>query len=115
LWELYYRRETAPSYQGAFWYCGEPITPEEIQQALDAKNFNFNEENCGQYPGNRGWHIRQIATFVNVLKNGGSFAPILLDCDDALKNGCHRLYAHWYLDLDGTALIEVTYESNQVC
>jgi len=112
LWELYYRRETAPGYEReAFWYCRTQITREDIQRSLNVGNFHPVIENDGQFNGDRDWHVKHIATFVNFLNNGGSFEPIKLNSsDDTPSNGCHRLYAYWYLDRDGTTFVEVTYE-----
>lgn len=112
LWKPYWDRETKPGYPG-FWNCKTPITRDEIKKALDAGSFNLAiEDNGAHNDENRDWHVRQIATFVDLLKNGRALPPIRLDiADDSLADGCHRLYAHWYLDDSGTSFIEVTYNS----
>jgi hypothetical protein len=106
LWKLYCDREAAPGYLQPFWNCGTAITREEIKQVLDAANFNPVEACGSHYQGNRPWHIRQIAGIVNALEKGVLFEPIRLNQDDTISDGCHRLYAHWYLN---RRTIEVTY------
>jgi hypothetical protein len=107
IWKLYYSRETHPDYSSRFWNCGTEITREEIRQAIDAKEFNPIESCGGHYQGNRAWHVRQIAGIVEALQRGEQLGAIWLNQDDNLEDGCHRLYAHWYLNREW---IDVTYE-----
>jgi hypothetical protein len=106
IWQLYYDRETHPDYSLRFWNCGTEITREEIRQALNAEDFNCIESCGGHYQGNRAWHVRQIAGMVEALQRGIQFDAIWLNQDDTVADGCHRLYAHWYLHREW---IDVTY------
>ena len=83
------------------------ITREEIGQALDAKDFNPIETCGGHRQGDRAWHVRQIAGVVEALQMGKKFDPIRLNGNGTPADGCHRLYAHWYLKRQW---IEVTHE-----
>jgi hypothetical protein len=105
LWNLYIARETAPGYSQPFWNCGTAITREEIDQAIQSKSFNPKGDTTPGYQGHRAWHIRQIAGIVNFLQTGGKLEPIQLHPDGTPGDGCHRLYAHWYLNREW---IEVT-------
>jgi hypothetical protein len=107
LWRLYYKRETHPDYPQPFWNCGTEISREEIRQALDTKDFN-RIESCGRSrQGDRAWHVRQIAGIVHLLREGKEFGPIWLNANDTIADGCHRLYAHWFLNRES---IDITYD-----
>ena len=107
LWHLYYERETHPDYPQPFWNCGTEITRAEIKRALDTRDFNP-IETCGStHQGDRVWHVRQVAGIVYALQEREELGPIWLNANDTIADGCHRLYAYWYLNRES---IDITYD-----